>query len=59
TEIINRKNYNELLVICNLKKEISKELANKYLDKDFEDKAIQQIMVNQTLRKELNDKYFK
>lgn len=59
TEIIHLKNYNELLVICNLKKEISKELANKFLDNDFENKAIQQIMVNQTLRKELNDKYFK
>ena len=59
TKIIHLKNYNELLVICNLKKEISKELANKFLDNDFENKAIQQIMVNQTLRKELNDKYFK
>ena len=58
TDIINKENYDELLVICNLKKEISRELANRYLDKDFEDKALQQIMVNQALRKELTNKYF-
>ena len=41
SEIIEKRDYEKLLVVCNLKKEISRGLANQYLDKDYETKAVQ------------------
>lgn len=57
-KIINGKEYSKLLKICNLKKEISRGLANKYLDNNFEDKAVQCIKFNEELRSEIISKYF-
>lgn len=57
-QMIDTKNYQLLLLICNLKREISRGLANRCLDSDYEKKAIQQIMVNQALKDELKQKYF-
>lgn len=58
TNIINCKEYSELLTVCNLKKEISRGLANKYLDNDFENKAVLCIKSNKELRNKIKNKYF-
>lgn len=58
TIIVDEKKYDDLLIVCNLKKEISKGLANKYLDSNYEDKAIQQIQYNGELQNVLREKYF-
>lgn len=58
SEIINKRDYGKLLLICNLKKEISKGVADKYLDSNYEMKAIQQIIKNSELKSILKDKYF-
>ena len=52
------KDYKMLLQVCNLKKEISKSIANKELDADYEEKAKQQIMVNGELQQYLKSTYF-
>lgn len=57
-EVIDEKDYNELLRICNLKYEVSNGIANTCLDSDYTDKAIQQIMINGELQRELCKKYF-
>ncbi len=38
-EMISTKNYKKLLQVCNLKKEISRSIANKQLDSNYEEKA--------------------
>ena len=58
SEIIEKRDYEKLLVVCNLKKEISRGLANQYLDKDYETKAVQQIVTNHALKEDLLNKYF-
>lgn len=57
-QVLENKDYDKLLNICNLKKEISRGIANAFLDSDYENKATQQIMTNKELQKELFDKYF-
>ena len=57
-KVIDENDYDELLRICNLKYEISRGIANSYLDNDYEDKAIQQIMVTKELQEKLLEKYF-
>lgn len=52
------RDYKTLLQVCNLKKEISKNIANKELDADYEEKAKQQIMVNERLQQYLKNTYF-
>lgn len=56
--VISSREYSKLLTICNLKKEISRGLANKYLDNNFEYKAVQCIKFNEELRSEIIKKYF-
>lgn len=57
-EIILKKDYQRLLKVCNLKKKISKGIANQYLDADYEEKAKQQIISNVELQKYLKEIYF-
>ncbi len=57
-KVISDKNYEMLLQICNLKKEISCGIANVLLDSDYEDKATQQIMTNKELQDKLLKQYF-
>lgn len=57
-KIIKNKNYEELLKICNLKKEITKSIATNCLDKDYEEKAKQRIAVDKELQLYLRDEYF-
>lgn len=52
------RDYKKLLQVCNLKKEITKNIANKELDADYEEKAKQQIMVNDRLQQYLKSTYF-
>ena len=59
TKVIEGKDYNKMLRICNLKKEISKGIANMSLDSDYEEKAIQQIVSNIDLQKKLVEQYFR
>lgn len=58
SEIINKRDYEKLLIICNLKKEISRGIADKYLDNNYEIKVIQQIIRSNELKRILKDKYF-
>lgn len=57
-EIINNKQYSNLLKVCSQKKEISVGLANKHLDSNYESKAISRIKSSVALRQELREKYF-
>lgn len=57
-KVIEENDYDSLLVLCNLKKEITRGLANALLDKDYEEKAIQQIATNKKLQEKLLEKYF-
>lgn len=58
TKVIEENDYDSLLVLCNLKKEITRGLANALLDNDYEEKAIQQIAINKELQAKLLEKYF-
>ncbi|MBR0308451.1 MAG: AAA family ATPase [Mogibacterium sp.] len=57
-KINNSRDYRKLLNVCNLKKEISRGLANKYLDAEYENKAIEHIITNDKLQETLKKKYF-
>ena len=57
-QIIEEKDYRKLLIVCNLKKEITKGVANVQLDANYEEKVIQQIMVSQRLKETLRKVYF-
>lgn len=57
-EIINKRQYSNLLKVCPQKKEISVELANKHLDSKYESKAIRRVKLSVALRQELRGKYF-
>lgn len=57
-EVINKQEYLELLKISSQKKEISKGLANKILDSDYETKAINRLRISPLLREELKNIYF-
>lgn len=56
--IIDDNAYPELLKVCNLKTEISKGLANRYLDNNYIEKAKQKILTDIELREYLVKKYF-
>lgn len=56
--VVNEKKYSELLIICNLKTEITRGVANRYLDSNYETKAVQQIQTNEELKKVIKKKYF-
>lgn len=58
SSIIDKKDYQKLLELCPLKNEITKGLANKHLDNNYEIKAINQIRNNTELAHQLVDKYF-
>ena len=58
TRIILDCNYDDLLIVCNLKTEISKGLANRFLDSDYINKAVQQIVTNIDLKEKLIKQYF-
>lgn len=57
-QIIKDKNYEQLLRICNLKKEITRSIATKYLDADYEEKVKQRIIIDKDLQMYLKNKYF-
>lgn len=57
--IIKARDYEKLLNACNLKGEISRGLADKYLDKDYINKAIEHIVTDSELQEKLINKYFK
>lgn len=56
--ITNENDYESLLKISPQKKEISKGLANKFLDNNYEDKAITRIKQDRGLALHLKSKYF-
>lgn len=58
TKIVEEQRYAELLVVCNLKKKITKGLANKLLDSNYETKAVQHIQFNKELQELIKSKYF-
>ena len=57
-ELINNRNYKGILKVCNLKKEITRDIAVNELDKDYEEKVKQQIMTNEMLQEKLKSEYF-
>lgn len=57
SKIIEEKNYDKALQICNLKEKVSKGLANFYLDSKYLDKAIIHLN-NPEIREALIKKYF-
>lgn len=57
-KIVEDKNYSELLKNCNLKEKISKEIANKYLDKLYIEKAKQRILMDSNLKEYIVNNYF-
>ena len=57
-KIVEDKNYSELLKNCNLKEKISKELANKCLDKLYIEKAKQRILMDSNLKEYIVNNYF-
>lgn len=57
--IIKARDYEKLLNACNLKGEISRGLADKYLDKDYINKAIEHIATDRGLQEKLINNYFK
>lgn len=50
--------YEELLKLCNLKEEVSKGLANRFLDSNYVEKAIHKIRSNKTLNNLVKESYF-
>ncbi len=57
-KIVKDKNYSELLKNCNLKEKISKETANRYLDKCYIEKATQRILMDSNLKEYIVNSYF-
>lgn len=57
-DCLSTSNYKKLLEICNLKEQVSKGLANKYLDSNYIDKAIYKIRSNVELNSLLKKVYF-
>ena len=56
--IVQKKDYEQLLKVCNLKAEITRGLANRMLDSDYVIKATQQIQANAELKELLRKEYF-
>lgn len=57
-EAIKSENYNKLLELCPLKKQISKHLANQCLDKDFMERMARRIRNKESYIEILRKKYF-
>lgn len=57
-QIVKDMNYSDLLKNCNLKEKISKEIANKYLDKRYMEKAKQRILTDSNLKEYVVNNYF-
>lgn len=57
-ELIRNGNYEKILEICPLKEEISKGVANKLLDSNYEDRALNRIKQNESLSEDIKTKYF-
>jgi len=55
--MISEKDYRKMLVLCNLKRKITRELAHRYLDSNYETKAVQQIQTNEELQRLLLERY--
>lgn len=53
SKILDSRQYSDLLTICNLKKEVSKGLADKLLDGDYERKAVLKIKNTDSLKEGL------
>lgn len=58
SDLLEVNEYENLLKVCNLKKEVSRGLANKYLTADYESQATQRIRTDKTLQSSLKEKYF-
>lgn len=58
TQAVESKNYNKLLELNPLKKQVSKHLANKYLDQDFMKRMEKKLRNKESYIKILRDKYF-
>lgn len=57
-KIVKEKNYSDLLKNCNLKEQISRETANRYLDKCYIEKAKQRILMDSNLKEYIVNNYF-
>lgn len=57
-ELVVKEDYERLLELCPLKNEISKGIANRYLDSKYMDKALNRIKQNETLAEIIKNKYF-
>lgn len=57
-QIITNNDYSSLLKVCNLKREISRGLANRYLDNDYVEKAKQKLLTDSKLKENIVKKYF-
>lgn len=56
-EVINTKDYREMLIYCSLKTEVSIGIANSFLDKDYVNKASIRLMSNDSLKEQIKIKY--
>ncbi|WEG73490.1 AAA family ATPase [Vagococcus intermedius] len=59
THLLNQKDYEQLLQVCNLKGEILNGLGNTLLDSNYAERAIKRIQLDGSLRDTLKSKYFK
>lgn len=59
THLLNQKDYEQLLQVCNLKGEILNGLGNTLLDNNYTERAIKRIQFDGSLRDTLKNKYFK
>ena len=57
-QIIENEQYHELLKVCNLKHQITKGLANKFLDGDYIEKVKEKIIVDKDLQSYIRNTYF-
>lgn len=57
-KFIQEENYEKLLELCPLKGQISKGLANRFLDNQYVDRALNRITCNEILSKDIRKKYF-
>lgn len=57
-DALSKKDYKQLLILCNLKKEVSRGLANTFLDSNYETKAVQQLQTNTELQQCVRENYF-
>lgn len=58
-DILDNKKYNELLEVCSLKAQVSKQVPHKFHFYNYENRALGIIKNNDNLRGKLKEKYFK